>query len=122
MSPELVGILGIIVLLILFGLRMQVGMYLRELAKGTPEQDVSTAFLSYRSDDLRPIVLERWRKYFAKLKVSDPVFGPWMQLSKLEAELDQKTLDFEVKVNKIAPNARSEFPGRDFRRGGYCWQ
>lgn len=44
------------------------------------------------------------------------------KLSKLEAELDQKTLDFEVKVNKIAPNARGEFSDRNFRRGGYCWQ
>lgn len=64
-------------------LRMQVGLYLRELAKGTPEQDLSTAFLSFRTDDLRPTVLERWRDYLAEVDENDPVFGPWHRLSKL---------------------------------------
>lgn len=64
-------------------LRMQVGLYLRELAKGTPEQDTSTTFLSYRTEDLRPVVLERWRSYLAARNEKDPVFGPWHQLSKL---------------------------------------
>jgi hypothetical protein len=62
-------------------LRMQVGMYLRELAKGTPEQDTTTAFLSFRTDDLRPIVLERWRSHLAALGPDDPVFGPWNRLA-----------------------------------------
>ncbi len=62
-------------------LRMQVGAYLRELAKGVPEQDLSSVFLSYRTDDLRPLVLERWRKYLASLSGNDAVFGPWLQLS-----------------------------------------
>jgi len=46
------------------------------------------------------------------------------ELSKLEANLDQETLDYEVKINKIAPNAQGGFAGRDSRydnRGGYCW-
>ncbi|MCA9175211.1 MAG: PSD1 domain-containing protein [Planctomycetales bacterium] len=64
-------------------LRMQVGLYLRELAKGTPEQDLSAAFLSYRTDDLRPLVLNQWRDYLATMPESDPVFGPWVQLSGL---------------------------------------
>lgn len=67
-------------------LRMQVGLYLRELAKGTPEQDLSAAFLSYRTDDVRPLVLNRWRDYLAAMPADDPVFGPWVTLSKLEAE------------------------------------
>lgn len=67
-------------------MRMQVGMYLSELAKGTPEQDLSAAFLSYRTDDYRPQVLERWRKYLATLDANDPVFGPWHQLQALPAE------------------------------------
>ncbi|NOZ40794.1 MAG: DUF1553 domain-containing protein [Planctomycetes bacterium] len=66
-------------------LRMQVGLYLTELAKGTPEQDLSSAFLSYRTDDVRPLVLNRWRKYLAEMSDQDPVFGLWVQLSKLEA-------------------------------------
>lgn len=67
-------------------LRMQVGLYLRELAKGTPEQDLASAFLSYRTDDLRPHVLNRWRDYLVKMSASDPVFGPWVQLTTLAAD------------------------------------
>ncbi|MCB9922142.1 MAG: PSD1 domain-containing protein [Planctomycetaceae bacterium] len=67
-------------------LRMQVGLYLRELAKGTPEQDLSAAFLSYRTDDLRPLVLNRWRDYLAEMPADDPVFGPWLQLAALPEE------------------------------------
>lgn len=66
-------------------LRMQVGPYLREIAKGVPEQDLSTAFLSYRTDDVRPLVLNRWRDYLAKMSDQDPVFGPWVQLARLPA-------------------------------------
>ncbi len=62
-------------------LRMQVGMYLREIAKGTPEQDTSTGFLSYRTDDIRPIVFNRWRDYLRQMPDSDPVFGAWVRLS-----------------------------------------
>jgi len=67
-------------------LRNQVGLYLTEIAKGTPEQDVSAAFLSYRTDDLRPIVLNRWRDYLAEISPDDPVFGPWVRLSSVESE------------------------------------
>lgn len=61
-------------------LRMQVGLYLAEIAKGATEQDVSTKFLSYRTDDLRPVVLNRWLKYLSKLPSADPVFGPWLEM------------------------------------------
>ena len=67
-------------------LRMQIGLYLRELAKGTPEQDTSTAFLSYRTEDIRPVVLERWRKYVAATDENDPVFGPWHRLAGLTTD------------------------------------
>ncbi|MFM7074963.1 MAG: PSD1 and planctomycete cytochrome C domain-containing protein [Planctomycetaceae bacterium] len=67
-------------------LRMQVGLYLRELAKGTPEQDLSSAFLSFRTDDVRPHVLDRWREYLATMSADDPVFGPWVRLRGLPAE------------------------------------
>jgi len=66
-------------------LRMQVGAFLKELAKGTPEQDLSVSFLSFRTDDIRPHVLERWRKYLATMDASDPVFGPWKQLSQVDS-------------------------------------
>jgi len=67
-------------------LRMQVGIYLHELAKGVPEQDTSTTFLSYRTEDIRPVILERWRKYLQARTENDPVFGPWHRLSQLDAE------------------------------------
>lgn len=64
-------------------LRMQVALYLREIAKGAPEQDTSTAFLSYRTDDIRPTILNRWRDYLIKMPDADPVFGPWVRLIRL---------------------------------------
>jgi len=67
-------------------LRMQVGLYLRELAKGTPEQDLSSAFLSFRTDDVRPHLLDRWREYLAAIGPDDPVFGPWVRLRDLPAD------------------------------------
>ncbi len=84
-------------------LRMQVGMYLQALAKGVPEQDTSTAFLSFRTDDLRPIVLEHWRRHINALTQQDPVFGPWHKLSALDAkgyaERCQELLDALIKEN-----------------------
>ncbi len=71
-------------------LKMQVGAYLKELAKGTPEQDLSTTFLSYRTDEVRPLVLEFWRQYLAGLTEEDAVFGPWKKLSQLDAKDFQK--------------------------------
>lgn len=61
-------------------LRMQVGLYLAELAKGIGEQDLSTQFLSYRTDDLRPLVFNRWRTYLMGLSKDDSVFGPWLEM------------------------------------------
>lgn len=67
-------------------LRMQVGLYLREIAKGAPEADlVSADVFSFRTDDLRPVVLYRWQKYMQAMPETDAVFGPWVQLSKLSA-------------------------------------
>jgi hypothetical protein len=64
---------------------MQVGLYLREIAGGATEQDLSTQFLSYRTDDLRPLITNRWLTYLGTLGDRDPVFGPWHQLSRLES-------------------------------------
>lgn len=60
-------------------LRMQVGLYLAEIAKGVGMQDVSTQFLSYRTDDLRPMIHNRWLSYLGSLPANDPVFGVWIQ-------------------------------------------
>ncbi|RMG41183.1 MAG: DUF1553 domain-containing protein [Planctomycetota bacterium] len=82
-------------------LRMQVGLYLRELAKGVPEQDLSSTFLSYRTDDLRPLILNRWRDYLKKLPDDDPVFGPWKQLAKVPPErLAQAAAELVARMKK----------------------
>jgi hypothetical protein len=77
-------------------MRMQVGLYLGEIAKGAVEADTSTAFLSYRTDDLRPMILNRWIKYLSKLKRDDPVFAPWLEMyswGKLDTEEFAKRCD-----------------------------
>ncbi|MDG2128178.1 MAG: PSD1 and planctomycete cytochrome C domain-containing protein [Fuerstiella sp.] len=61
-------------------LRMQVELYLVEIAKGVGEQDLSTQFLSYRTDDIRPFVFNRWRTYLNQLNTTDAVFGPWLEM------------------------------------------
>lgn len=78
-------------------LRMQVGLYLREVAKGAPEPDlVSADVFSYRTDDLRPSVLHAWQSYLRTMPADDAVFGPWLKLSKITAgdfsELSTQTL------------------------------
>lgn len=70
-------------------LRMQVGLYLGEIAKGVGEQDTSTVFLSFRTDDVRPTILNRWLDYLKTLERDDAVFGPWLEMhgwGKLESE------------------------------------
>jgi Protein of unknown function (DUF1553)/Protein of unknown function (DUF1549)/Planctomycete cytochrome C len=85
-------------------IRMQFGMYLREIAKGTPEQDVSTGFLSYRTDDIRPVLINRWRSYLASLPADDAVFGIWHQLSSLPAE------DFAAQAQSLLEARSKENP------------
>lgn len=84
-------------------LRMQVGMYLKELVKGTPEQDLSSAFLSFRTDDMRPFVLNRWREFIAKTPDHDPVFGIWRQLARLDAD------NFAVKAAELRDALQKEY-------------
>ncbi len=101
-------------------LRMQVGLYLRELAKGTAEQDLSTVFLSYRTDDLRPLMIERWRKHLAQRTIDDPVFGAWHRLSQLQSEQFAQESDKVVaalveqngEFQKAAPNLLATEPPR----------
>ncbi|MFO1065629.1 MAG: PSD1 and planctomycete cytochrome C domain-containing protein [Pirellulales bacterium] len=61
-------------------LRMQVGLYMTEIAKGLPEQDLSTEFLSYRTDDIRPLIFNRWRSYLETTTTDEPVLGPWVTM------------------------------------------
>ena len=93
-------------------LRMQFGLYLREIAKGTPEQDVATSFLSYRTDDIRPIVFNRWRSYMGGLNSNDPVFGIWHQLAALPvdgfAESAKSLLEERSKENPEKTKAKDQ--------------
>ncbi len=86
-------------------LRMQVGLYLAEIAKGTPEQDVSTEFLSYRTDDLRPLILNRWLAYLERLSVHDPVFGPWIEM---QAWASESANDFSKRSEVYLQQLKSE--------------
>ncbi|MEE2934759.1 MAG: PSD1 and planctomycete cytochrome C domain-containing protein [Planctomycetota bacterium] len=61
-------------------LRMQVGKYLRRIAEGIGEQDLAQAVFSYRTDDIRPHVINRWQRYLAAVPNEDPVFRFWIQL------------------------------------------
>ena len=81
-------------------LRMQVGLYLRELAKGTPEQDLTTKFLSYRTEDVRPPIVDRWREYLSKTTTpADPVFGIWHRCQQLEpAEFPQRCAEIVAQM------------------------
>ena len=83
-------------------LRMQVGLYLRELAKGTPEQDLTTKFLSYRTEDARPPIVDRWREYLSKrTTLEDPVFGIWHRCQKLEpAQFPQRCSEIVAQMRE----------------------
>lgn len=84
-------------------LRMQVGLYLAEMAKGLGEQDLSTQFLSYRTDDIRPYVFNRWRAYLRELDKNDPVFGPWLEMQSWgavpEAEFRQRRDEYLARIS-----------------------
>ena len=84
-------------------LRMQVGMYLRELVKETPEQDLTTKFLSYRTEDMRPAILDRWREYMTQgTTAADPVFGFWHRCRELRAS------EWEARSAEIIAEMRAE--------------
>jgi mono/diheme cytochrome c family protein len=84
-------------------LRMQVGLYLAEIAKGVGEQDLSTQFLSYRTDDIRPLVFNRWRTWLASLSKDDPVFGPWLEMQSWgtvpEAEFQKRRNEYMSRLS-----------------------
>ena len=83
-------------------LRTQVGLYLTDLAKGVPEQDLSAAFLSYRTDDVRPLVLHRWRLYLNTLSEQDPVFFAWVRLRDTPAD------QFQVACEQLVQTLKAE--------------
>lgn len=90
-------------------LRSQVGLYLTDLAKGVPEQDLSAAFLSYRTDDVRPIVLHRWRIYLGALSEQDPVFFAWVRLQDTPADQFQAACEQLVQALKAENGDPAQF-------------
>ncbi|MCG8652515.1 MAG: PSD1 and planctomycete cytochrome C domain-containing protein [Pirellulales bacterium] len=100
-------------------LRMQVGMYLREIAQGAPERELlNNNVFSYRTDDLRPTVIELWRRYLAKMPDSDPVFGPWVQLSRFSAEAKEDGRDLQHHCQQLVQKLTEENgdPVKDLQR------
>ena len=90
-------------------LRSQVGLYLTDLAKGVPEQDLSAAFLSYRTDDVRPVVLHRWRIYLSTLSEQDPVFFAWVRLQDTPADQFQAACEQLVQTLKAENGDPAQF-------------
>ncbi|MCA9156986.1 MAG: PSD1 domain-containing protein, partial [Planctomycetales bacterium] len=90
-------------------LRSQVGLYLTDLAKGVPEQDLSAAFLSYRTDDVRPLVLHRWRIYLSTLSEQDPVFFAWVRLQDTPADQFQAACERLVQTLKAENGDPAQF-------------
>jgi mono/diheme cytochrome c family protein len=86
-------------------LRMQVGLYLAEIAKGVGMQDVSTQFLSYRTDDLRPMIHNRWLSYLGSLPTNDPVFGLWIQAKGFGTIGEE---EFLKRMEEFVANCRKE--------------
>lgn len=85
--------------------RMQVGLYLAEIAKGSGERDLATAFLAYRTETLRPLLLNRWLKYLDALPKSDPVFGIWIESRAWGAIPDDA---FEKRIEELVARCRQE--------------
>ncbi|MBU6384980.1 MAG: DUF1553 domain-containing protein [Planctomycetes bacterium] len=86
-------------------LRMQVGLYLTEIAKGAVEADLATAFLSYRTDEVRPAIVNRWLKYLKELNQDDPVFYVWFQARAWEPISEE---DFAKKLQELVAKLKTE--------------
>ncbi|WP_337173259.1 PSD1 and planctomycete cytochrome C domain-containing protein [Paludisphaera sp.] len=66
--------------------RRRAGDYL-ERAGTTPADPLETAvfFMSLAPEDLRPPIVASWRRFLRRRAIpSDPVFGPWAELMKLD--------------------------------------
>jgi hypothetical protein len=65
--------------------RQRVGDYLERVATTEPDlAETAIYFLSLAPTDLRPPIVNRWRKYLEHPSRSDdPVFGPWPEFMKL---------------------------------------
>ncbi len=62
--------------------RQRIGDYLERVATKPPDPlETAIFFLSLAPDDLRPQIVNRWRKYLEHPdRADDPVFGPWREL------------------------------------------
>ncbi len=90
-------------------LRMQVGKYLQRIAEGIGEQDLTQAVFSYRTDDIRPHVMNRWRRYLAAMPADDPVFRFWVQLRETSEAQFATNLQRLIKTAKKANGAPAKF-------------
>ena len=93
-------------------LRMQVGLYLAEIAKGAVEADLATAFLSYRTDEVRPAIVNRWLKYLSELSQDDPVFHVWFQ-ARSWGQISEE--EFAKKSEELVAKLRAELEAAGFK-------
>jgi hypothetical protein len=85
--------------------RQRVGDYLVRVATQKPDPlETAIYYLSLSPDDLRPQIVYRWRKYVEKRgTASDPIFGPWSELLRIEAADDEA---FAAKAAEIVARRR----------------
>jgi mono/diheme cytochrome c family protein len=82
--------------------RDRVSEYLTKVATTEPDvSETSVFFLSLLDDDLRPQIVNRWRKLIARrLKADDPVFGPWHDLVKQPEVTSEENRDASSYVSQ----------------------
>jgi hypothetical protein len=98
--------------------RQRAGDYLMRVATTEPDlAETAIYFLSLAPTDLRPPMVNRWRKYLEHpSRKDDPVFGPWPELIKLAATtyaadaakvMDRWKVKPDAQFNPLVRNALS---------------
>jgi hypothetical protein len=85
--------------------RERVGDYLLRVATTEPDHaETAIYFLSLAPTDLRPPMVNKWRRYLARSeRAEDPVFGPWYELMRLPEEGFSKAADLTLKTWQKTP-------------------
>ncbi|MFM9118073.1 MAG: DUF1549 and DUF1553 domain-containing protein, partial [Planctomycetota bacterium] len=92
--------------------RTKTADYLARVVAGKQEGLLGKlAFLTLKSDDLRPKMVERWREYLkVHSKPDHPVFGPWSELLAIEGE-SLEVPDYAAKAAPILERWRAVTAG-----------
>jgi mono/diheme cytochrome c family protein len=86
--------------------RSKTGEYLVRVATTTPDPiETADFFFSFAPEELRPPLVNRWRKYLAARAVpGDPIFGPWAELMGVpESEISARVGTVAVRYPNANP-------------------